>query len=164
MAHIFDRDYSSTVSVRALYDKENADGTIEVLARVHGTLTAKTPYVVYTNYDGPRTLALFDTGLASTTAAGSYGFYRIGVPNAAISSDTDGWLQVGGYCGSVTTASITCTASNWLRWVDAAVAAGVPLSSVSSAPLDGFAIAYTSASATTSHNVMLLNRFVMGTT
>lgn len=167
MAHIFDRDYSSTIAVRALYDKENADGTIEVYCRAHGALTAKTPYLVWTSYDGPKTAALFDTGLASTTAAASNNFYRVGVPNSAISSDTDGWLQVGGYCASVTTASITISQGNFAVWLKASVGAGTGITTAlptAASRIDGFAVAYTAASATMSHNLFLLNRFVMGTT
>lgn len=163
MPNIYDTNPVTGVTIRPVWDRENADGTIDVLCRAHGTLTAKTPYLVFIGYDGPRTAALLDNGLASTTAAGSLNYLRIGVPNVAISSDTDGYLQVGGYCGSVTTASITVTQGVFLRWVDAAIAAG-SAPTASAAPLDAFAIAYTSASATTSHNLMLLNRFISGTT
>lgn len=168
MANIWGQSYTDSITLRAIYERENSDGTVEILARAHGTLTAKTPYLVYIGYDGPRTLALFDTGLASTTAAGSNNFYKVGVPNVAVSSDTDGWLQVGGYCGSVTTASITVSQGNWACWVDAAVAAASGNTSVlptaSNARLDAFAVAYTAASATQSHNLFLLNRYVIGST
>ena len=148
---------------RHIYERENADGKIDIFVRAHAALTAKTPYLAYVGYDGWRTHAIWDTTLASTSAAAAGEYYKVIVPNAAIGSDTDGWAQVGGYCGSVTTASTTSTQGCIWRWTDASISA-VSHPSLSTGFVDGFAIAYTSASATTSHDMYLMNRFVYGTT
>jgi hypothetical protein len=148
---------------RHIYERENANGTVEIFVRAHGTLTAKTPYLAYVGYDGWRTHALWDTTLASITAGAGQGTYKMIVPGAAISSDTDGWAQVGGYCGSVTMASLTATQGNIWRWVDATLTCSTH-PSLSGCFVDGVAICYTSASATTSHDIYLQNRWVMGTT
>jgi hypothetical protein len=169
MGYIYGQSYTDSITLRGGWDytRENSDGTVEILARAHGALTAKTPYLVWISYDGPKTAALFDTGLASTTAAGSNNFFKVGVPAVAVSSDTDGWLQVGGYCGSVTTASITISQGNFAVWLKASVGAGTGITTAlptAASRIDGFAVAYTAASATMSHNLFLLNRFIMGTT
>ena len=148
---------------RPLYERQDADGKIWVYARAHGTLTARTPYLVYIGYDGWRTHALWDTTLASISAGAGVGVYKAAVPDVAISSDTDGWVQTGGYCPSVTTASLTCTVGNSWRWVDATLTCSSH-PSLSAPFVDQYAVAYTSASATTSHNLFLTNKWFMGTT
>lgn len=148
---------------RSLYERCDADGKIWIQVRAHGDLTAKTPYLAYIGYDGYRTHALWDTTLASISAGAGIGVYKMIVPDAAIGSDTDGWAQVGGYCGSVTTASLTATVGNVWRWVDATITCSSH-PSLSAPFVDGVGIAYTSASATTSHNIFLTNKFCMGTT
>jgi len=160
MAFLFDQNNS----LRSAYERVDADGTVWIKARAHGALTAKTPYLVYVGYDGPRTLAIFDTGVATTTAASHAFRYKVGVPDAAVSSDTDGWLQVGGYCGSVTTASVTITQGVLFLWSDAGVGAGTAATATQMGIVNGFGVGYTSASATTSHNMYLLNRHCYGLT
>ena len=149
---------------RSLYERCDGDGKIWIKARAHGALTAKVPYLVYCGYDGPRTHALWDTTLASLSAGSSVNFYKVGIPEAAVGSDTDGWLQIGGYCPSVTVDStLTASIGNIWRWVDATVTCSTH-PSLSAGFVDGFALSYTHASATTSHNMYLMNKFIMGTT
>lgn len=155
--------FDNSNSVRTTYERQDADGKTYVYVRAHGALTAKTPYLCFVDYDGWRTHAIWDTTLASTSAASAQQRYKVCVPNVAIGSDTDGWVQVGGYIGSVTTASLTCTAGNIWRWSDATLTCSSH-PSLSTGFVDGFAIAFTSASATTSHNMYLINRFCYGTT
>lgn len=148
---------------RPIYERQDADGKIWIDVRAHAALTANTPYLAYVGYDGWRTHAIWDTTLASISAGAGQGVYKLCIPYAAIASDTDGWAQVGGYAPSVTMASTTCTQGNIWRWSDATLTCSTH-PSLSGVFVDGVAIAYTSASATTSHNMFLHNKWVMGTT
>jgi hypothetical protein len=149
---------------RSLTIREDADGKMWVYARAHATLTAKTPYLVYIGYDGYRTHALWDTTLASISAGAGIGVYKPGIPDKAISSDTDGWMQVGGYVADVIVdKTLTSTVGNTWRWVDATITCSTN-ASLSAPMVDAYAIAYTSASATTTHNMFLMNKWCMGTT
>ena len=156
-----DDDYKS-IGVR-----EDANGKRWIYAFAHGDLTAGTPYVAYEGYDGSgdfgwKTMALVDTTLASTTAATRVSHY-VGVPDEAVSSGTWGWLQIGGKCLSVTTASITGTVGCMFRWKDASVAnAGAGVSN--SGFCADFAVCITSSSASTAHDMFLLGRPVCGIT
>lgn len=155
--------YDNNNSLRSLYERMDADGTIWIKARAHGALTAATPYLVYCGYDGPRTLALFDTGATAGSCVGFDTKYKVGVPNQAVSSDTDGWLQIGGYCASMTTSTVTATVGEFFIWKDASVDCETTATTTSPA-INGFAIAYTSAEGDTAHDVYLLNKFVYGAT
>lgn len=148
---------------RSILEREDADGRIWVLARAHGPLTANTPYLCYIGYDGYRTHALWDTTLASISAGAGIGVYKAAIPYDAIASDTDGWVQVGGYAPSVTTATLTATVGNAWRWVDATLTCSTH-PSLSAPFVDQYAVAYTSASGTASHNMFLMNKWFMGTT
>ena len=116
---LYGRDTSGN-SARPLASRTDMDGKEFIYARAHGALTALTPYLAYVTYDGWRTAALFDTGYASTSAA-SHPQYVAFVPPAAISSDTDGWGQVGGPCEDVIFPSNSVTAGNRFIWHDATV-------------------------------------------
>ena len=156
--------FDNSNSVRHIYERQDADGKIYVWARAHGALTAKAPYLVYAAYDGYRTAALFDTGLASTTAAGSQGFYKIGIANEAVGSDVDGWLQVGGFCATANTSLSTATVGLYLRWVDAAIASGTAARASAAACVDAFAVNAVAAASATYQGIFLLNKYVIGTT
>lgn len=98
--------------------REDMNGTQWVYARAHAALTALSPYVVRLTNSGWATLALFDSGMASTTAASHLQYYAF-VPGAAISSDTDGWGQIGGPVEGVGAVSQSATTGNYLLWSDA---------------------------------------------
>ena len=113
---------TSGYSARLMQPRVDQDGREYIWVRAHGALTAKTAYLAYISYDGYRTCALFDSGLASTTA-GSHLRYVAAVPPTAISSDTDGWVQCGGPATSVIfdTASVSMSTGNPCQWTDATV-------------------------------------------
>jgi len=109
---------TSSYKARGIESRKDGDGREFIYARSHGALTAKNAYVARLTYDGWRTLALFDTGAASTTAA-SHLQYVAFVPDTAIASDTDGWGQCGGVCTSVSLASQSASTGNYMVWADA---------------------------------------------
>lgn len=113
---------TSGYTARPLASRTDMDGKEYIYVRAHGALTAKTAYLAYVSYDGWRTIALFDSGLASTTA-GTHLRYVAAVPPTAISSDTDGWVQCGGPATSVIfdSASVSMSTGNPCMWVDATV-------------------------------------------
>jgi len=111
---------NSGYAARDISPRNDGNGKEFIYARAHGALTAKTAYVARVAHDGWRTLAVFDTGMASTTAA-SHLQYVAFVPDAAIASDTDGWGQCGGVCTSVTLASQSATTGNIFIWSDATI-------------------------------------------
>lgn len=98
--------------------REDMNGTQHIYARAHASLTALQPYVARLSYDGWRTLALFDSGMASTTAASHLNYFPF-VPITAIASDTDGWGQIGGPIEGVGAVSQSQTTGNVLIWADA---------------------------------------------
>lgn len=113
---------STSYKVRPIQSRVDGDGKESVLVRAHGDLTAKKAYVAYPSYDGWRTAALFDTGLASATANLNRGFIAA-IPISAIGSDTDGWVQCGGPITGVTfdSASTSASVGNHFIWNDATV-------------------------------------------
>lgn len=156
---------TSSYKTRPIQSRIDADGKEWIYARVHGTLTAKVPYVARITYDGWRTLALFDTGVASTSAA-SHGQYVAFIPDYAISSDTDGWGQCGGVCTSavLSNASQSTTTGNVMIWSDATVT-GTGAASATVHAMNVYAISMTTQTAGY-NDIMLLGsgRFIFGTT
>lgn len=143
---ILGRDISG-YGARPLGVREDMDGTQWVYARAHGALTAKTPYVCRMTNGGWTTLALFDTGAASTTAASHYGYYPF-VPAAAIASDTDGWGQIGGPVTGVGAVSQSATTGNYLRWSDATLT-GTTAASATAITVDCYGIVLATVSSGT---------------
>jgi len=74
---------------------EEADGKTYIYAIAHGTLVAKTPYLIIANEYGNITQALSDVTV--------YGY--VGIPAEAVASGAIGKFQIGGYCSSVVCAS-----------------------------------------------------------
>ena len=109
---------TSGYSARPFAVRDNMDGTQEIYARAHASLTALQPYVARLSYDGWRTLALFDSGMASTTAASHLNYVPF-VPKTAIASDTDGLVVCGGPLTGVGAVSQSQTTGNVLIWADA---------------------------------------------
>lgn len=134
----------SGYSARGPGIREDMDGTQHIWARAHGALTALTPYLAHLTNSGYTTIALFDTGVASTTAASHYGYYPF-VPAAAIASDTDGWGQIGGPCIGVICASQSATTGNYMRWSDATLT-GTTAASATAITIDCYGIVMATAS------------------
>lgn len=147
---------------RPLTWRQDADGKLLLKCAAHADLTAKTPYLIRATTGGYVTMGLTDTGIDTLTAAAHNGFY-LGVPLTAITSNNDGYLQIGGYISTVTTASITGTAGGMFRLVDASVANGGAGSTDVGLVAD-FAVCQTSASGSTVHDMYLLARHVCGIT
>lgn len=142
----------SGYSTRPMGVREDMDGTQWVYARSHGALTALSPYVVRLTEGGWKTLALFDTGMASTTAASHLNYYAF-IPASAISSDTDGWGQIGGPVVGVGAVSQSQTTGNYLRWSDATLT-GATAASATVIGVDCFGIVMATASSGT-HDLYL---------
>ena len=138
----------------------DSNGKTWLKAKAHGDLTAKTPYSIKGGASGLLTIALADTGFASTTAASHVNYY-IGIPDDAISSGTFGWLQVGGDVGSVATTATTATAGTTYRWSNASII-GSGASDV--AFCADFAVSTGTTAATETQAMFLLNRRVCGIT
>lgn len=81
----------------------DSDGTVWVRAKAHGDLTALTPYKVIVNENGYITAALADDEY----------YYYVGVPAGAVSSGEYEWIQIGGPCANVVTASDTCASAGY---------------------------------------------------
>lgn len=156
---------TSSYKTRPVQSRVDGDGKEFIYVRAHGALTARQPYVARIQYDGWRTLALFDTGVASTSAA-SHQQYVAVIPDTAIGSDTDGWVQCGGVATSVTfdTASTSMTTGNYLLWSDATVT-GTTGQSATNIFCNVYGICMATGSSGT-YDVLLLgsNHFVFGTT
>ena len=142
----------SGYSARPIGIREDMDGTQWVYARAHGALTANYPYVVRLTNSGWTTLALFDSGMASTTAASHITGYYPFVPASAISSDTDGWGQIGGpvigLTGAAAVASQSCTTGNYMRWSDATLT-GTTAATATAITCDCYGIVMATASSGT---------------
>jgi hypothetical protein len=140
---ILGRD-DSGYNARPPFPREDMDGTQHVWARAHGALTALTPYLCRLTSGGYTTIALFDTGAASATAASHYGYIPF-VPLTAIASDTDGWGQVGGPCVGVICASQSASTGNYMRWSDATLT-GTTAASATAMTVDCYGIVMATAS------------------
>lgn len=154
---------TSSYGARAIDFRVDANGKEWVYARAHGALTAKSTYVARLTNSGWSTLALFDSGMASTTAA-SHPQYLAFVPETAIASDTDGWGQCGGVCTSVTCASQSATTGNYMRWSDATLT-GTTAASATAIIVDCYGIVMATASSGTYDLFLRGSRYLMvGTT
>lgn len=147
--------------------REDANGSQWLYAFAHGALTAQTIYPMYpalcdSSY-GYKTMALFDTGLASTTAA-SHQNYMLGIPEEAVSSGTWGWLQIRGYSASVNIDSggVSISIGALWRWKAATAALAGGGASASGFVAD-FAVSTETASGTAA-DMFLLGNPVCGIT
>lgn len=154
---------NSTYLVRPIQSRVDGDGKEWIYARSHGALTAKSPYLARLTNSGWTTIALFDTGSASTTAA-SHPQYVAFVPDTAIGSDTDGWGQCGGVCIGVGAVSQSQTTGNYLLWSDATLT-GSTAASATTIACNVYGIVLATASSGT-HDIMLRgsNSLLFGTT
>ena len=145
---IFGKNTSQYASFEKTYD---ADGKVWIEAVAHGTLTAKTPYQVYINEYGPVTAALAD----------AINYAYIGVPAVAYSSGDIAKLQIGGVCEDMISSSLTVAVGNAFSILNGAVADAA----VDFTGLGGqFAACISPASASTTHDVMLIPERIIGTT
>ena len=160
MAYVYD----NSNSVHSDAKRKDATGKTYIKALAHGDLTAKTPYLVYVGYDGPRTMALFDTGVATATAAAHANRYQVGVTEVAVSSGTYGWLQVGGFASDVITATTVSTVGALFLWQDADVTCQTGVTATQAGLVNGFAVAYSSDSSAATHDMYLLDKYVYGLT
>lgn len=140
--------------------RTDSNGKRWIKAKAHGDLTSKTPYAIRGGASGLLTRAIFDTTMVSTTAAAHANFY-VGIPDDAISSGTFGWLQIGGDVESVVMSSTTGTVGATFQWKDASL---VGSGATDTGYFADFAVCTTSASATSSHDMFLLERKVCGLT
>lgn len=101
-------------SFTSLTFREDSDGKIWIKATALADLTAGTPYLCFVGSTSYEAQAVFDTGVTASGAL-AHGAY-IGVPKAAISSDSSGWLQIGGYNASVTLGETSVTAGSAIMW------------------------------------------------
>lgn len=145
---IFSRNSEQYASFEKQYD---ADGKVWIYALAHGTLTAKTPYQVYINEYGQVTAALAD----------AINYAYIGVPEAAVTSGDIAKLQIGGLCEDMISGSLTVAVGNAFSIENGAVVDAA----ADFTGLGGeFAACLTPATASTTHDVMLIPERIIGTT
>jgi len=92
--------------------KEDTNGKVWVKVIAHDALTAKTPYKIIVNEYGYVTAAM------ATTHAWCY----IGVPEHAIDSGAEDWIQIGGYCENMITPSLSVSVGHALKMENGVVA------------------------------------------
>ena len=149
MSQIFAR---SSTQYTPLVPKQDGDGKVWLKVVAHDTLVAKTTYKVIMNEYGWVTAALADDVLE---------FY-VGVSNVAQASGDEFWIQIGGYCASMVTESMTVTAGHAIKMYDGVTTdAGADYSGA-----DGeFAVnCVTTTVAATVHNVILVPKIILNTT
>jgi len=138
-----------TTTQETRYD---ADGTSWKEVVAHGALTAKTTYAIFPGQTG-----YVSAAFTAATAQKCY----IGVaPTGGIASGATGWLQIGGPCLDMVTASITTVAGEALEMHDGAVA----LTSAAWAGTDAAFAVPTEASAGSTHDVFLCGEKVLTST
>jgi hypothetical protein len=141
----------STTQYGTFERRYDSDGKVFAMARAHAALTAKTPYKLIANEYGPVTAALADGVL----------YYTVIVPVAAVASGADFWGQIGGYCASMVTPSLSVSVGHALSILDGAVAdAGADYSGAAGE----FAVNVTATTTATAHNVMLVPERILETT
>jgi len=123
--------------------KEDTNGKVWVKIIAHDALTAKTSYKVIVNEYGYVTAAM-------TTAAA---FCYIGVPEHAIDSGAEDWIQIGGYVASMITPSLSVSVGHALCINNGVVAdRGADYSGAGTE----FAICTTASTTSTTQNVILM--------
>lgn len=131
--------------------KEDADGKVWLKVQAHGALTAKTPYKVIVNEYGYITAALAD----------DQNYYYVGVPEAAVDSGDEAWIQIGGYCTDMVTPSLSVSVGHALKMYDGAVAdAGADYSGAAGE----FAVCTAASTSSTTQDVVLIPERIIGTT
>jgi len=159
---------------RSILPREDAHGKTWINAHAVASCTAHCPKAIQQGYDGTSRFgynarALFDTGLASTTAATRQNQYYVGVVgNDTIASDSWGWFQIGGDCPTVyadpvTPGVETGTIGGFMVWIkDKIQNAGDGVSN--SMACNAVGICTKSASASSYLGMYLLGRRLMGNT
>ena len=156
MAIFFGNDDSTYISLRPLTERRDSNGKIWIWVAADVSLTANHPMVCRVSTQGWAGMRMFDTGLASTTAAGRR--FKVGVPLETIPSGSHGFCSMLEETQSVTTGNI-------FRWVDATVTgAGIAAANAASGAglCDAFAVAMATTSATT-FDIFLMNKWACGT-
>ena len=133
--------------------RHDADGTSWKEVVAHGALTAKTTYAIFPGQTGYVSAAF--------TAANAQHCYIGVAPAGGVASGATAWLQIGGPCLDMVTASITSVVGEALEMHDGAVAlaGGAAWSGTDAA----FAIA-TEASAASAHDVFLCGEKILTST
>jgi len=145
---IFGKNTTQYASFEKVYD---ADGRVWIYAVAHGSLTAKTPYQIYINEYGPVTAALVD----------AINYAYIGIPAETASTGDIVKLQIGGVCEDMISGSLTVAAGNAFSILNGAVAdSGADFTGLGGQ----FAACITPATASTTHDVMLIPERIIGTT
>lgn len=109
-------------SFTSLGFREDSDNKVWIKAKALEDLTAGTPYLCFVGSTSYEAQGIFDTGVTASGAL-AHGAY-VGIPKAAISSDSSGWLQVGGYNASATLGDTTVTAGSAIIWDTASFSSG----------------------------------------
>lgn len=144
---------TSTIKT-TLEPRYDADGKVWLMVVPHDDLTALTPYKVIMNEYGWVTAALADDEY----------YYYVGVPAAAVDASEVNycWVQIGGQCDDMVTASDTATVGQAYKVYDGTVVC-TDADYVGGA--GEFAVCRTAVSdAATACDVMLVPRIIIGTT
>lgn len=145
---------------RPLMERVDADGRIQIQAYAHASLTAKTPYGTYIAYDGWRTGTLGSvTIVASDSVQFNAGRWKVCIPMVAASTADLVWVQTGGVASGTIGTATTLALGEFVEVSNSAVTLGAATSAIPE--FNTFAICYT-ASSSTSVELLLLNRFVIG--
>ena len=138
----------STTQLATFELRYDSDGKVFHNAIAHGALTAKTPYKITVNEYGPVTAAL------ANEATYSY----VGVPLGAVASGANAWLQIGGYCASVVTASLSVAVGHAINITTGATAdAGADYAGL----VAQWAVNVTATTTATAHNLILVPKMFL---
>jgi hypothetical protein len=140
------------------YLREDADGRVHLFAHAGASATVNVPKVlsIYASASNPivgigyYATAPYATGLASATAAQQVNQF-VGIPAAAVASDTDGWFQIAGpYIGVTTGTSVDMYINCGVKWTGTAficsASGAFRAGSVTDSTINTFAISMSSIS------------------
>ena len=139
------------VTGRTLEWRYDGNNKVWAYAYCEAGATALTPGMVQFYEGGYRYVAMADNTHT----------YLVGVPDGTIASGDFAWIQIGGPADDVITASLSVSVGHALKIYDGAVAdAGADFSGEAGE----FAVNRTATTTATAHDVILVPKYVLGTT
>lgn len=139
------------VTGRTLEWRYDGNNKVWVYCYCEGGATSKTPGMVQFYEGGYRYVAMADNEHT----------YLVGVPDGTVASGLYSWVQIGGPCDDVITASLSVSVGHALSILNGAVAdAGADFSGAAGQ----FAVNRTETTSAAVHDVILVPKYVLGTT
>lgn len=160
MGYIFDQ----SGSINPLFERVNADGTIETFVTADVSCTASYPKALFATYDGFHAVAVASS-LMGAMASGtnmSPNTVKIGVMRAgfAIASGSEGWIQTGGLVTTTFATATTLATGNKVDVSGGSLVLGV--TTATNGMQNTFGVAGPAgAGSSTTHVLNLWNNFVV---